>query len=156
MTASDCTPEEGNESGGNECKLSPFEQFARREIGTHLRMQPTYVEDACRSMADDVEDGRPVDREDATDARKEARNLLRLVDSVTLASEGHEDVDETELAKRLLGALNRVDEGVRHLDSRILNDGELQYRDLDMVLGSLESLEQVVVEIAEKMPREDD
>jgi len=157
MTASECTPEQGHESGGStENEFSPFEQFARREIATQLRMQPTRVEEAARSMAEDVDEGRPVDAEDAAEVRKQARELLRLVDGVTLASGSDADADREELAKRLLGALNDVDEGVKHLDSKVLNEDGIQYRDLEMVLGYVDQLEQVVVEIAEKVPREDD
>lgn len=157
MTASNCSPEEGGKSDGStETEFSPFEQWARREIATNLRMQPTWIEEAARSLADDVEAGSPVDHQDATEVRKQARELLRLVDGVTLASQSDGNHDPQSLTKRLTGSLNDVDDGVRNLDSKVLNEGAVSTHDLALVLDHLEELERVVVEIAETVPREDD
>jgi hypothetical protein len=156
MTASDCTPEQGNESGGSiDTEFSPFEQFARREIATQFRVKPSFVEEASREIAEDIDEGRQVDPEDVQELRNEARELLRLADRALLASGDEEDVNRTGLSQELLGRGNDVDEGVKHLSSAVLNEEGLKSRDLDMVLGYLEKLERTVVEVAEKCPRED-
>ena len=156
MTASDCTPEQGHESGGSiDTEFSPFERFARREIATQFRVKPSLVEDASREIAEDVDEGRPVDPEDVKELRNEARELLRLADRAVLANGAEEAVDRTGLSKKLLGRGNDVDEGVKHLSSAVLNEEGLSHHDLEMVLGYLEKLERTVVEVAEKCPRED-
>ena len=157
MTASDCTPEEGNESGGTECTITPFEQFARREIATLLRMQPTQVEEASRSLADDIEANEEIDREDAVEIRKQARELLRLTEGVVLAS-GNQDADigdREALSLSAHGAGQDVHEAVLDLDRKVLNEEGIERRDLERVFGYIEELERAVVEIAEKVPRED-
>ena len=156
MTASDCTPEEGNESGGTECTITPFEQFARREIATLLRMQPTYVEEASRSIADDVEQNEEIDREDAVEVRKQARELLRLTEGVVLASGSASDPDREALSGEAHSAGHEVHQAVLDLDRKVLNEESIERRDLERVFGWIEELEEAVVEIAEKMPREDD
>lgn len=158
MTASDCTPDDGHESGGStENTITPFEQFARREIAVLLRMQPTYIEEASRSLADDIEENREIDREDAVEVRKQARELLRLTEGVVLAS-GNQDVDvgdRESLSLSAHGAGQDVHEAVLDLDRKVLNEEAIERRDLERVFGYIEKLERAVVEIAEKVPRED-
>lgn len=155
MTASDCTPEEGNESGGTECTITPFEQFARREIATLLRMQPTYVEEASRRLADDVEANEEIDRDDVVEIRMEARELLRLTEGVVLASGSADDPDREALSGEAHSAGHEVHHAVLDLDKKVLNEDTIERRDIERVFGWIEELEEAVVEIAEKIPRED-
>ena len=156
MTASNCTPGGGHESGDRiEPESSAFERWARREIATTLRVQPGRVQEAATAIAEAVEAGEPVDPEDAVELRKQARELLRVADGVTVGSEPAEGVDFEALAGRVHEAGHEVQQASIHLDQVLLNEGVVTPRDVERVRGEVERLERAVVEAARFCPGDD-
>ena len=154
MTANDCTPGDGHESDGSvdDQQSGPsFEKWARKEMATRIDIQATLPAEHARDVAEDVRDGDPVSPTDVKAVRREAQELLRLVDGVLLSSEGSEDADREQLAGNVLEAGSDVEQAARHLDSVVLNEETVEPRDIQMVRGYVEQLEEAVDDVAHQL-----
>jgi|AntDeeMetagen134_2_1112570.scaffolds.fasta_scaffold01782_2 hypothetical protein len=148
MTASDCSPGNGHESGGCTAQSDDFENWARKELAARISV---LVEDAAApardEIADAVRDGESVDPSDLRVFRQQLLELFRAIDGALLASDREGCPDRETTAGRVHDHGDRVHDAALRLDRLVLNEEPIETRDIQMIRQEIDQLQQAVDDV---------